>query len=163
MAKSFTDIADTQIDAESPVNETLESAFYDRDEALISGPVDLRFEEASHTGDVNYAGAGSADAYFPHAVGTSGGDVTLELVVESKVDAGNGYVRARIGSGTYVEVGPFTNTDYEPKTISLPAADVASARDTVATVTIEHKVDNAANTVTTRNISGGASRFERAA
>lgn len=163
MSKAFTDITDAMIDGNKPVNEALESAYFDRDESLISQQVDLRFDEATHTGDTDYTDAGTPQTYLPPAAGTNQGDVTLELVVESKVDAGSGYVRARIGSGTWVEVGPFTNTSYEAKTLSLPAAEVKSAKDSVVTVTVQHKVTSASDTVSTRNVSGGASRLERAA
>lgn len=164
MAKTWTDIASTAIDAESPVTEDLLGDFYDRDESLISTPIDTRFAEASVSSGV-YGNLATVKVYIPPAAATTGGTVTLEVVFEAKVSTGNGDVQAKLGSGgTFSSSVNVTATAYGASafvTLSIPAADVAAAADSTIDLIIEGR-NNSGGSITAR-CESSASRLERAA
>lgn len=156
MSKAWQDIPDADIDIESPVTEGLLAKIYDNQEALISQPVDTRFAEASAAAGVTLA---SIEVYIPPQVATAGA-VTLVIRFEAKVASGTGEVEARLGSGSFVSSGTFTNTSYGFKTITISSTDVHAAPDTAQTLTIRTKAGSA--TVTAKCVSA-SSRLERAA
>lgn len=162
MSKAFTTIVSTRRDGESPVTQQLLQDFHDRDEALISQPIDTRFPEKI----VNASGFTEMfrlNVYLPACAGTADGAVTLVFVFEAKVASGvNGRVRAKLGSGgTYVETGNITGTAYARFALTLPAADVAAAAGFEVDLIIEGHYTATAGNVYVR-CGWCASRIERA-
>lgn len=164
MAKAFDNIALTEIDAESPVNETLMSKFWNREESLITGPVDLTFVPGS-TASASYVAVRQASAYVHPGVGTvDGAQTTLRVVFEAYLSlAGNADVRMRLGSGSWVELNLTNTGSYARKELVISAADVNAAKDREAVLSIEARVNAGGGTVYVRNQWASASRFERAA
>jgi hypothetical protein len=164
VSKSFPTIASTEIDGESPVTETLVGKFYDRDESLISAPVDTRFGTLS-TASGAFVQVGTVKLWLPASVGTAGGNVTLVVVFEARVTAGatTGRVRMRLGAGgTYQETGDITSTTFSRFALTITAADVAANADAEVDLEIEGRVTAGAGSTELRCVYS-ASRLERAA
>lgn len=164
MSKAFPTIASTEIDGESPVTEALVGKFYDRDESLISAPVDTRFAAIS-TASGAFVQIGTVKLWLPASVGTAGGDVTLVVVFEARVTgaATTGRVRMRLGAGgTYQETGDITSTTFSRFALTIPAADVAANADAEVDLEIEGRLTVGATGVEARCVYS-ASRLERAA
>jgi hypothetical protein len=162
VSKAFTAIAATDMDGKSPVTQTRLQQYHDRDEALISGPIDTRFAEVS-TGVSSYTEVARVPLWIPPQAGTTAGDITLVVHFQRKVSTGNGRVRMRLGgSGTWMETASFSNTSYAHDTLTIPAADVLAAKDSTVDLIVEAK-DNGGGATTFVKCESSASRLERAA
>jgi len=162
MSKAFPTIDATRRDGESPVTEQLLQDFHDRDESLISQPIDTRFSEQS-VNAAAFTQMFSLLLFIPACAATTDGDVTLVFVFEAKVAAGVvGRVRAKLNSGgTYVETGNITGAGYTRFALTIPAADVAAAADAEPALVVEGRYTATAGNVFVR-CEWGASRIERA-
>lgn len=135
-AKTWTDIATTRVDGESPVTEQLLTDYWSRQESLVTQLVDVRFSEVSHN-TTSYTNKVSTTLFLHPGAGTAGGtNCTLVLVFEAKVSAGTGNIRARIGSGTYQSVA-VTSTGYARHQITISAADVNTYKGQEIALTID--------------------------
>ncbi len=164
MSKSFPGIVLSRRDGESPVTQQLIQDFHDRDEALISQPIDTRFPEQSVNSSV-FTALATLNIFLPACVGTADGDVTLVFVFEAKAAAVGNLcrVRAKLGAGgTFVETANINATTYARFALTIPAADVAAAADSEVSLIIEGRYTGTAGAVFIR-CEWCASRIERAA
>lgn len=164
MSKSFPTIASTEIDGESPVTVELVGKFWDREESLISCPIDTRFALATR-GAAGFAQVKTVRLWLPAYVATAGGAVTLVFVFEARTSTSGttGNVRARLGaSGAYQTTASISSQSFAYFTLTIPASEVAAAADSEKDLEIE-----ADRTAGTGNVEvkceSTASRFERAA
>lgn len=142
---SYPTMAASEYDGESPITEALIIKFHDRDEALISQPIDTRFAEGSNNTN-SYVQIASLSVFIPQAAATTDGNVTLVVVLQARVTAGNGKVRVKLGAGSYVESAEFANTSYADKTITIAVADVRAAAGTAVALVVETKYSTSAGT-----------------
>ena len=162
MAKSWTDIATTEIDSESPVTEGLVAKFHDNQEALITSQIDTRFAEATGVA-ASFNLEAAVDVFVPPQVGTTAGDVTLVVRLQVKVDSGTtGKVRIKLSGGSAVDSGTISSTSYVAVELVISSTDVKAAKDTVETLEIYLQRDTGAGDVYAK-CEIGASRLERAA
>jgi len=163
MSKLYQDIHISRRDGESPITQDLLQDYHDRDEALITQPIDTRFDEKS----VNAAAFTEMfrlRLFLPMCAGTLDGDVTLVFVFEAKAAAVGNLcrIRAKLGAGgTYVETGDINSTAYARFALTIPAADVATAADAEADLIVEGRYTGTAGNVFAR-CEWSASRIERA-
>ena len=164
MSKALPTIVLSRRDGRSPVTQTLMQDYHDRDEAMISQPIDTRFSEKSVT-NAAFTEIGRLTLYLPPSAGTVDGAVTLVFVFEAKANAVGNLcrVRAKLGAaGTYVETGDINATAYARFALTLPAADVLAAADVEADLIFEGRHTGTAGAVSVR-CEWSASRIERAA
>lgn len=159
----WADVADSEIDDESPVDEQLVGKFWQREEALISQHVDTRFAQADTTATA-FAALAGVGVYVPAAAKTSGGaKVAIRIVLEAKLaGATGGELRARIIGGTYSAVASVSSSDWTRVELVIPAADVGAAADGDVGIAIEGRVSAGSGTLSAR-CQWGASRLERSA
>lgn len=162
MAKSWTDIAGTEIDSESPVTEGLLAKFHDNQEAVITTQVDTRFDEVTGVaGTFNLEAA--VELYVSPQVNTGAGAVTLVARLQVKVDSGTtGKVRIKLAGGSAVDSGTISSTTYVTLELIITSTDVKAAADTVDTLEVYIQRDTGAGNVYAK-CDTGSSRFERAA
>jgi hypothetical protein len=163
MSKAFPTIVSTRRDGESPVTQSLLQDFHDRDESLISQPIDTRFAEKT----VNAAGFTEMfrlNLFLPKCVGTADGAVTLVFVFEAKANAVGNLcrIRTKLGAGgTYVETADINAAAYARFALTISAADVAAAADSEVELIVEGRYTGTAGAVFIR-CEWCASRVERA-
>ena len=165
-AKNFPGIATTEIDTESAVIESLMTKFWDREESLISIPVDCRWPEVTRAA-TGFAEVARVRVYVPQSAGTSGGaQVTLVLPFEAKNSDGTstGNVRIKLGTGGTFQTAAIAAGDnvYTRKSVTIPAADVNTSKGTEVELIIEMERTAGTGTLYCKNVWGGASRHERA-
>jgi hypothetical protein len=164
MPKSYPTIALSEIDEESPVNETIVDKFFDRQESLISGAVDCRWPQNNHNGGA-FSSIGTARPFIPAAVTTTTGSVvSLRVVFEAYLtgSATQGEVQIRLAGGTWVTVVVTATGSFARHEALIAAADVEAAADSEALLEIQARVTAGSGAVEVRN-QWGASRLERAA
>lgn len=166
MAKSFPDIATSEIDTDSPVIESLMTKFWDREESLISGPIDCRWVEVTRAA-TGFAEVARVRLYIAQSAGTSGGtQVTLVVPFEVKNSDGTstGNVRLKLGAGGTYQTAAIAAGDsaYTRKSVTITAADVNTSKGTEVELIIEMERTAGTGTLYSRNVWGGASRLERA-
>ncbi len=134
--KPWVTVATTDKDGESVVNENLVKLFHDNQEALITGPVDCRWDEISE--DTSFPFVLNEEVFIPESCNSTDEDVVLVVRFQKKVAGGTtGQVRITLGSGSAVTSSTFVNTAYDTIEIELVAADVRAVAGTIAALKIE--------------------------
>lgn len=164
MSKAWTNIPSTDVDAESFVTEDILEDFHDNQEALISGPIDTKFDQVNTSGSpAAYTSVKIRPIFIWAAVNTDKGDVTLVVRFEGWTDAATTVdIRMRLAAGTFVEVTGITVTSPTLQTITLPTADVKAAADSEINLEVEARVTAGAGEAHVQCLDA-ASRIERAA
>ncbi len=161
-AKPYPEITTARIGGDKPVNQTLLGLFHDRQESLISWPVDLAFALKS-TALTDWQAVASLPLYLPPAVGTDNGDVVVRLVFETLLGASStGEVQARLGAtGAWISTGSLGDAAWTRRELVIPADDVKAAAGSEATLEIQHRALTGTGGIQTRNLWPAASRIER--
>lgn len=164
MSKAWTNIPTTDIDAESFVTEDILGDFHDNQEALISGPIDTKFDQVDTSGSpASYTQLLLRPIYIHPPVNTDKGDVTLVVRFEGWTDSSTTVsIQMRIGTGTFVEVTVITATSPTFQTITISSTDVKANADSEVDLEIQAKVTAGSGEAHVRCLSA-SSRLERAA
>jgi hypothetical protein len=142
------------------VIEAYLDAMHQNQEALISQPVAYNFDEVNEAG-ATYVTKVSQEIYVPPAVGTLQGDVVLVVRYNAWVDADTGKIRARLGTGTWVESGDITVTSEGTYIgLTLPSVDVKAAADSLIAVETQLKMVSGTGPVRVK-YNGGGTHYER--
>ena len=161
MSRSFPSIVSTRRDAESPVNESVMDDYHDRDEGLVSFPIDTRFEPVTGITAAAFTEQKRIPEFFPAAVGSADSAVQLVVVLEVRVQGtASGRVRVRLGdSGTFVTGATFSSTSWAFQTFTLSSTDTEAAADSQEDLIVEAIRDTGGGTIEVA-CTNAASRVE---
>lgn len=157
--KPWVDVLTTDKDGESVVNVDLVGDFFGNQEALITGPVDCRFDLFSE--DTAFPKVQNEEVFIPESANSVEEDIVLVVRFEKKVDGSAvGQIRITLGAGTPVLSSTFSNSSFDTIEIELVAADVRAVAGAVAALKIELLQDSGSGFVFAQN-RFSSSRIER--
>ena len=168
MSKAYPTITLAEVSGLAPVTADLVGRMWERQESLISQPIDCRFDEITHNTSTATVKA-QPRIYIPYAAATAGGGQVLFRVVfemcMSGGAAGQAKMRLYWGStgGTMVTCTCAASVlAYVRKEIVIPVADVTTCAGAEVILEVSVGLTAGTGTVYARNIWGGCSRLERA-
>lgn len=157
---TWIDIALTDWDGNSPFDEDILSDIHNNQEELALVPYEPLIEELSDN-QTSYTLLYDGYVYLPPPLALTSAPVQYVMQIASRRSTtAVYYLRARLAGGSWIEVGPLSNTTYAFQTFTFPDGDVkAAAAAGESTLEIEGYRSSGTGSYFIQNY-GGRSRFE---